>query len=275
MNMKNKMLIFDLDGTCLTNDYRITDNFRALIQELSKDNYVLIATGRSLSDAYRYYRQLDIDTEIICYNGAFIYSPKNMQVVNNVYMKNHMDILQYLKEHMVKIYIDNIVISQGMKSYRLGDANPFLCDMMYDEELPNTILDIDTMLSSLKGVHRIVVSVQPTIRMQLMQQIKEQFPQVNVVSWRGREDIIDINICGIDKWDAIVHLATQKNIETGNIITFGDSDNDVQMIKKADIGVCMLNGSSTAKIAAKQITQFDNNNDGVFRHLLQMMRINL
>ena len=275
IGMKDKMLVFDLDGTCLTSDYHITNNFKNLIRKLAQNNYVYIATGRSLSDAYRYYRQLDIKSEIICYNGAYIYSPIDKKEIYNVYMKDHINILKYLKSHEKEMHIDNIVISQGAKTYRLGDSNPFLCNMMYDEKLPNVILDIDSMLTTLKKVHRIIVSVCPMMRIKMMQQIKDRFTQVNVYSWNGREDIVDISIRGIDKWDAIMYLAAQKKIALQNIIAFGDSDNDVEMLRKADIGVCMSNGSITAKAVANEITQFDNNNDGVFKHLSQMVRCSL
>ncbi len=271
--MKSKMIVFDLDGTCLTNDYHITDNLKHLIQELSKDNCVFIATGRSLSDAYRYYRQLDINSEIICHNGAFIYAPKDMRVIFNSYMEDYANIMLFLKENMGKICMDNIVISQGINTYRLGNANPFLCDMMYDEDLPNIALDIDAMLLAIKGAHRIIISVSPAKRMQLMKQLKELFHQIDVFSWNGRDDIVDISVGGFDKWDAIAYLAAQRKIEPGNIIAFGDGDNDVRMLQKSGIGVCMLNGTSAAKIAAKQITQFDNNNDGVFKCLLNFVRI--
>lgn len=273
MNLESmkKMFVFDLDGTCLNNNECITDNLRELIQKLNDNNYVVVATGRSFSDSFRYYRQLNINTEIICYNGAFIYDPKSMKVLSNLYMKEHNKIFQFLKTRMNEMLINNIVVSKGIETFRIGDENRYLCDMMYDEELPNTIIDIEKMRSILEGVHRIVVSVAPKMRKLLAKQIEDEFTQVNVYSWRGREDIVDISIRGIDKWDAITHLATLSEIDVKNIITFGDSDNDVQMIKNANIGVCMRNGSNAAKAVANQITKFDNDNDGVYKHLLQMM----
>lgn len=269
--MKNKMLVFDLDGTCITDDYRITKNLNELIKKLTQNNRICIATGRSLSDAYRYYRELNIDSEIICYNGAFLYAPKENEVILNKYMGEHASILTYLREKITAMDIDNIIVSKGISTYRLGDSNGYLCDMMYDRELPNNIISIDAMISKLDGVHRIIISVSPVWRKCLMKEIEEYFRQIIVYSWRGRDDIIDICIGGVDKWDAIRYLADRRNIKVQDIIAFGDSDNDVKMIKNAGTGICLINGSQAAKSVADQVTKNDNNSDGVYKHLLEMI----
>lgn len=72
--MSYDMLAFDLDGTTITNTYQMSPLFVELIKEEKKHHYICIATGRSISDAYRYYRLLELETMMICFNGAFIYN---------------------------------------------------------------------------------------------------------------------------------------------------------------------------------------------------------
>jgi hydroxymethylpyrimidine pyrophosphatase-like HAD family hydrolase len=52
-----------------------------------------------------------------------------------------------------------------------------------------------------------------------------------------------------------------------NTMSFGDGDNDNQMLKEAGIGVAMLNASDNVKKYADQITEHDNNDAGVGRFL--------
>ena len=71
-----KMLVFDLDGTILNDSYNVSMELIQFIREISKEHLVYIATGRSISDAYRYYKELNLENDIICNNGGLIYNPR-------------------------------------------------------------------------------------------------------------------------------------------------------------------------------------------------------
>ncbi len=47
------------------------------------------------------------------------------------------------------------------------------------------------------------------------------------------------------------------------ILAFGDMDNDIELLKEAGTGVCLLNGSDTTKAAADVITEYSVKEDGV------------
>ena len=74
------MIVFDLDGTILDNDLKISHNLIEICCDLKITTKIVIATGRSVSDAIQYYRILDLDTYLICYNGAFIWHPLTKKV---------------------------------------------------------------------------------------------------------------------------------------------------------------------------------------------------
>lgn len=60
--MQKKVLVFDLDGTAITNDYVLTKELIDLCDQLRNRLDIIIATGRSVSDAFRYYQKLNFDT---------------------------------------------------------------------------------------------------------------------------------------------------------------------------------------------------------------------
>lgn len=58
-----------------------------------------------------------------------------------------------------------------------------------------------------------------------------------------------------------------------NVIAFGDTTNDNEMLEISGLGVCMFNGSEDTKKAADDITEKSNNEDGfayyMERHFLK------
>ena len=58
------------------------------------------------------------------------------------------------------------------------------------------------------------------------------------------------------------HLIKELNIKTEETIAIGDNVNDIQMIKKAGLGIAMDNSADYIKQYADYITT-DNNLDGV------------
>lgn len=71
----------------------------------------------------------------------------------------------------------------------------------------------------------------------------------------------DIHHIDYDKSTAIDHVLNHFD-GTWRTIAIGDSDNDIAMLEKADIAVCMKDGSENAKAAADHITDTIEN-DGI------------
>ena len=67
---------------------------------------------------------------------------------------------------------------------------------------------------------------------------------------------------GISKMKGLEAVAGHMNVKREEIIAFGDSDNDVSMIRYAGIGVAMGNAKENARRAADLITA-SNEDDGI------------
>ena len=67
-------------------------------------------------------------------------------------------------------------------------------------------------------------------------------------------------------------MAQYYSIPLKNIITFGDGENDIDMISKANYGFAMKNAADNIKKKAKYITTKDNDNDGVIFELKKILK---
>jgi len=66
----------------------------------------------------------------------------------------------------------------------------------------------------------------------------------------------------VSKGNAINYICAQRGLSSKDVITFGDSNNDVSMLEYADLSFAVENGSKEAKKAAKFICP-SNDDDGV------------
>lgn len=73
----------------------------------------------------------------------------------------------------------------------------------------------------------------------------------------------------IDKAPALLSIASRYDFKTDNIISFGDSHNDISMLEVSGIGVAMANADDDVKAVADIVT-LSNNNDGV-AHIIEQL----
>lgn len=64
-------------------------------------------------------------------------------------------------------------------------------------------------------------------------------------------------------------IGSNLNIGLNNIAAFGDTSNDNEMLLKAGLGVCLLNGTDDTKACADEITTYDNDHDGWAKYMLE------
>lgn len=71
----------------------------------------------------------------------------------------------------------------------------------------------------------------------------------------------------VGKLEAIQFICRKKNTSIDCVMTFGDNGNDVNLLASCGYGVVMKNGSAQAKKAAKYISDYTNNEQGVLRFI--------
>ena len=86
--------------------------------------------------------------------------------------------------------------------------------------------------------------------------------------WNYLGEIYNKNIT---KKDGAEALLKHFNKSFNDLIFIGDSDNDLELLKAAHIGVAMKNATKHAKECADEITKYDVYENGAIKHLLEMI----
>ena len=96
-------------------------------------------------------------------------------------------------------------------------------------------------------------------------QILKKYPHLNAVSGGMRN--IEVTRKGVSKASGLKWLGEYLGIKTEEMIAFGDSGNDLEMLKTAGIGIAMGNAELEVKEAADYVT-LKNTENGIV-HALQ------
>lgn len=253
-----KMLVCDIDGTIY--DGKFSQNLIDCINKVRKDGIkFVIATGRTFFSANQLLKPLNIDTPIICYQGATINEPKTGKVIVDKGLSRNLalDILDYLRNKGIypNIYINDRLYSEKETLYvkRYSD----------NQKIPYTIIEdiseiqFDTMnkILAIDDNSEKITKISEELKIKYKNEI-----------YCAMSTPIFCEICdkSVSKGNAVKYLADLWSIKKEEIMSCGDQNNDIELLTCAGTGVAMGNASETLKKHADYITDTVQN-DGVVK----------
>lgn len=267
--MKDKHLIaLDLDGTLLKDDKTISEKTKAVLNQVQNDGHVvMISTGRPYRASEMYYKELNLQSPIVNFNGAFVHHPldagwgvyhqplpleavKDIIEISNQY--SIQNIIAEVMDHIYLHYHDEKLIDffkLGNLSVTYGDLRNFL------KNDPTSLL----IHSDEKNVEKINSYLAET-----------KAEVIEHRSWGAPYPVIEIVKHGINKAIGVKKVADYYGIPQSRVIAFGDEDNDLEMLEFAGHGVAMGNAIDMAKHVAKNVT-LSNEEDGIAVYLEELL----
>lgn len=246
-----KYVIVDLDDTLLTKDKRVSNYTMEGIKELKKKGFIfVINTARSLDSASKYIDITEADYSIL--NGGAIIVDKNKKIIyKKLIDKDTVNyVLNKIKEKNVKDY--SIEGESGLYTPNLEYANynPLATYFDFKDgffEASYKILISDTDLSYWK---------------ELANSIHLEFEKYLNGVWS--------RISPSSKYMGNLELFKILKDDHPMDFVFGDDFGDIEMIKNAYHGVILKNARDCLKAGIKNVTEYDMDNDGVMKYLLNL-----
>jgi hypothetical protein len=261
--MKHKVLFVDLDGTLLCDDKSISDKNRLAIERmLGEGHYFVIATGRSIESGRMIARQLGLGSAgcyITAFNGGLLYDCAADRVL---YKKTlPVEVVQelFIRTDAAGLYAhtynkSDVITSRHTKeldfyctatgsSYRISEN---VLDML-DEEPPKVI----------------VMSLEDEKKLQRFRKKNMSWEKGRCTSVFTSRQLLEYCPIGSDKGTGLTKLIEILNLPAECTVAVGDEENDIPMVKAANVGVAMTNGIDAIKKAADYVTENDNNHDAI------------
>lgn len=268
--MKEPHLIaLDLDGTLLDEKKLILDHTKNYLMALAKKGHkVVLATGRPYRSFKHYYDQLQLDTPMVCYNGAYVINPKDPSypLTKFAFPK---EVVQSIYSNVGDDIIENIMCETNQDIWLLKEDSE-LGDFFWHTNMNIIIGDIRRTLT--EDPMTMIIKSRKRSRpfdQKLLKAIGK-FKGLKLRFW-GDSQFSEIFYEHISKGEALKAVAKHYNIPIKRIIAFGDAENDREMLKMAGQSFAMLNGDSGTKKFAKKITEFSNNENGIYHELKKIL----
>lgn len=265
--MKISLIALDLDDTLLDDNCIITEHTIKTIQELAgKGIYIVLCSGRAKSGILPFIRVLNIAKRqegryIISFNGAQIYNLHKRQVIYQDMLSPA--ILQFVYREAKKrglsavVYDEDTVYSGEDTEWARMDSK--LCNLKFKIITP--------FLSFLnRPFHKILVPGEPNAVRAFQETLTNTIGD-KVEVYLSKPFFLEVINKGCGKGESIRRLASYLKIPIEATMGFGDSMNDLSMIRLCGAGVAMKNSSDFIKKNAKFITEYSNNEEGVARFL--------
>lgn len=243
-----KMIAFDIDGTILPNgktvfDHRVVQMF----DELRKQGILtVLATAREFSTINTFLTQLKPDF-FIGANGAFIFDVDNQKYVNKkVISKTELIALYEETKHLY----DAFLITAADKCYYSQDAN---LDTWFIRPNIQNYQPLDFNIVPNDEIILVTISTNKPHEVSeiINQKIKENNWNFEInSSWSHGLFLSPKNV---NKSSALEYLLKSQNLTFNNLMSFGDSSNDYEMLRDSFFGIAMQRANARIKSVSKDI----------------------
>lgn len=262
--MAIKLIALDLDGTLLVDHLYVSEeNHRALAEARAQGAEIVIASGRPLYNiSADLFRELGVNYAITA-NGACVYRLSDNEMIyadpmESAAAQEIMDLCESMPV-MACAFLDDFALISKSKSAMIDYPRVpegyriFLRRSSHIEENAAAYLR-----ESGKAVYKIGINFNnftddPEAYYVPLRQRIEADPRFVPVDGGGRN--IEITMAGVSKGKALHWLAAHLGVDISETMACGDTENDMEMLKAAGIGVAMENAEPHVKAAADFVTK--------------------
>ena len=273
--MEVKAVFFDIDGTLVNDRKSVLKSTKEAIK-IVKDQGVLVgvATGRGPFFVKDLMDDLDLDFAVT-YNGQYIFNKERVLFASPIDKRSLRQVIAYAKENRKEIAMGTRqdVIGSRIMSFGLSPLSQLVSrfvpkfltrtvshsfNRMVSKVLPQKEDDLLDLIN--QPIYQVLMLMTP----EESNQAASEFEYLKFT--RSNPFAADIINQGNSKLEGIRRVGKEYGFDLNQVMAFGDSDNDLEMLAGVGMSVAMGNGSSSVKEVAKHITT-SNQEDGIHKAL--------
>ncbi|MFO8075893.1 MAG: HAD family hydrolase [Actinomycetota bacterium] len=246
----------DLDGTLLTSAKEVSPRSRRALAAVRETGArVVLATGRPTRYVTDLARTLDLDTPVVCANGAVLYDAARDEVV------------------AARTLSTGVVTELGAAlrarlpgvAFAVEGAREFRCERRFAEHnewpIPVDAVVDDAGWVDGEPVAKLLVRHPALGFGELLEAAAEVLDGQGECTYSSGT-LLEIAAPGVDKAAGLAEVVAGLGVEPGAVLAFGDMPNDIAMLAWAGTGVAVANAHPAVLEVADAVTA-SNDDDGV------------
>lgn len=265
MGNRIRMVGIDLDGTLLTGKKNLLPYTEEVLRRtIEKGIEVVIATGRPSFGIPEELKKMPGIRYAVAVNGAKVLELKTDRILQEDLLSREKarEMLKIFREYQTvpevytrgRGYVNRDELERLLEYYDNPDIVPYL---LQTRGLADDICELLEECGN--GVEKVQAIFKDEKEWLEARARIEAIPGVKPVSSLGRN--IEVGRADVNKAKGLKWLGEHLKIREEEMMTLGDGDNDLEMIRMAGIGVAMGNAVGVLKEAADYVT-LDNEEEG-------------
>ncbi len=273
--MAIKTVFFDIDGTLLNDNKRVEKATVLAIKNLKEQGILVgVATGRGPGFVQPFMDNLGLDFAVT-YNGQYIFTRDKILYQNQLPKSLIYRVIRYAgdKKREISLGTASGLVGSGlieMGTSTFGQIVSRLVPKKLTKTVENSFKKIIRRIKPQNMDYLKTIMREPVFQIVLVategegQKLRDKFPQITIT--RSSPYSIDLISHGQSKIKGIERVGDIFDFDLDEVMAFGDSENDMEMLTGVGIGVAMGNGQDELKSIADYTTD-SNNRDGISKAL--------
>jgi len=260
---KYKLIVFDIDGTLQDSNHNLHPYTKNVLKKLQKAGIPFtLATGKNLPAVKPLAEVLEIKLPLILSNGCVL------QTIDGCEIEKHVLPIEIVRQVIaiceegewdLAIYLDDGIHIKKI-NYNLelliNYGSPGLIEIEDWSQVEDRIGEVHKCLVVERSSPEKVFKLEKKYKKEMGNKVEYCHTLVGM---------LEVMPKGVSKLKAVRRLAEMLGIRMEEVMTFGDGDNDAEMLEGAGLGVSLENGSKLAKASANlTIASCDENGPAKF-----------
>lgn len=275
-----KLFAFDIDGTLLDNNSKVTDESREALKKLDNAGIkVVLASGRVFPSIKYNQKLLGISGPIVATNGSLI-SLDGREIYKSYNIED--DLLKKLYEFCLEYKMD----------FHFYDEDNYYTNRLNLDRIKHLKIDNDfgmnyqvDLIIKNDPVSYLINQGKKAIKFQISGIDEKEISKDKIIDLLDKDfgedlyitasgdSLLEIGNKNATKWTSIEEICDKLGIYTNEVAAIGDAYNDIPMVKGAGLGFAMGNAKDKLKEVADVIVA-DNESGGALEAVNYVLEAN-
>lgn len=254
------LIVTDLDGTLLNSAHEVAPfTAQALDAAIARGVHFTVATGKTFPSTTAIIARFGITLPVICGNGTQIFAPDGTLLHEDPIPLAHA--LEAIALAQAWDFTAVVYARMGLLA-PVRDAN--VAELVaHHEPEPLIVRDLATALRNGHKPYKLVLMHRDLEHVARFQDhLTHVFSGRAQIIRSGLASVVEVLPAGVTKGTALAWILDYAGLRAEQTIAFGDNCNDVDLLRRAGIGVAMGNAPAEVRAQADRVTG-TNDDDGV------------
>lgn len=263
MKQEIKLVVTDLDGTLLNDNKEVSEATKSAIAACrDKGIRFAIASGRPLEPVLELIKEWGIEEHcdyVVAMNGAEIYDCHTLE--KESFYQLPANVIKNIMKHYEDMNVRFYLFDKKIRYVNYSDSITKKQAEVFGE------IEVQTDMFALctRPFTKLIVECNPA-DMEIVEKRGKEYQSDNCTCFKSAPNLFEFVDPRVNKSYGLKQLCVKKGLSMKEVLAFGDTSNDIEMLKDAGIGVWMRNGTEDAKEVSDTST-LTNEEDGVAYYL--------